>query len=115
METGNGHAALEIFRRAHDQIDVVLLDMTLPGISGPEIFTRLRSIHPGVKVVFTTAYSEETLSQALAGNKQFGFLRKPYHLQDLVTQLDHAIGIGAPAESAKLVRDSGTPQVNSSI
>jgi two-component system, cell cycle sensor histidine kinase and response regulator CckA len=69
---------------------VVLLDMTLPGMSGPEIFSQLQVIRPGVKVIFTTAYSQQTLASAVSGGESFGFLRKPYHLADLLELLRDA-------------------------
>jgi DNA-binding NarL/FixJ family response regulator len=70
--------------------DVVLLDMTLPGLSGPETFSHMRALRPEVKVVFTTAYSHETLMSALAAHDSFGFVRKPYHLSDLLDSLGEA-------------------------
>ena len=90
IEAGNGDAALDLFRAHKKDIDMVVLDMTLPGRSGPEIFSQLQIIRPDVKVVFTTAYSQETLQAALAGRGSFGFLRKPYDLADLLNLLREA-------------------------
>ncbi len=87
IETSTGEAALDHFRVHQKDISVVLLDMTLPGMSGPEIFAQLQVIRPGVKVIFTTAYSQQTLANALAGGETFGFLRKPYHVADLLELL----------------------------
>ena len=99
IETSNGDTAVELFRIYQHAIDIVLLDMTLPGMSGPEIFCKLQGIQPEVKVVFTTAYSHETLLSALDGQQPFGFIRKPYHLRDLLSVLRDArtVGIGHAA------------------
>jgi CheY-like chemotaxis protein len=87
IESSDGESALELFRLHKNDIDVILLDMTLPGMSGPEIFSRMRALTPQVKVVFTTAYSQETLMSALPGRDSFSFVRKPYHLSDLLNSL----------------------------
>ena len=68
-------------------IAVVLLDMTLPGISGPRVFGELRQIRPDVKVILTTAYNRETAIKAIDGQQAWGFIRKPYQLNDLVRLL----------------------------
>ncbi|MEO8597487.1 MAG: ATP-binding protein [Candidatus Solibacter sp.] len=90
IESGDGEAALELFRLHTKDIDVVLLDMTLPGMSGPEFFLHMRALRPDAKVIFTTAYSHETLMSSLAGYDSFGFVRKPYHLSDLLASLGEA-------------------------
>jgi len=92
IEAGDGIAALEIFRARASQIGVVLLDMTLPGASGAEVFSGMRSVNPGVRIILTTAYSEATVSSELKGEDAWGFLRKPYPFQDLVDMLQRASG-----------------------
>ena len=91
IEAGDGTAAVEIFRARASEIGVVLLDMTLPGASGAAVLSDLRSLHPRVKVILTTAYSEERVQSDLAGWESWGFLRKPYRFRDLVDLLRRAL------------------------
>jgi transglutaminase-like putative cysteine protease len=87
IEAIDGDTALGLFRANHRDIAAVLLDMTLPGISGPRVFGELRRIRPGVKVILTTAYNRETAIKAIGGQHTWGFIRKPYQLNDLVRLL----------------------------
>jgi DNA-binding NtrC family response regulator len=87
IEAIDGDTALDLFRARQRDIAVVLLDMTLPGISGPRVFGELRQIRPGVKVILTTAYNRETAIKAIDGQQAWGFIRKPYQLNDLVRLL----------------------------
>jgi two-component system cell cycle sensor histidine kinase/response regulator CckA len=90
IEAIDANTAVDLFRAHEPDIAVVLLDMTLPGLSGPQVFGALRQIRPGVKVILTTAYSEETAMKTIGGQPAWGFIRKPYQLNDLVRLLRDA-------------------------
>src|SRR4029077_205832 len=79
IEAGDGDTALELFRTNAADIGVVLLDMTLPGISGRKLFEELRRIRPDVRVILTTAYTKEMAANAVGTQQAWGFIRKPYH------------------------------------
>jgi two-component system, cell cycle sensor histidine kinase and response regulator CckA len=83
IEAGDGSAALELVRAPADEIDVMLLDMTLPGVSGREILQETRQIRPNLRVILTSAYSRETVEASFAGPVEF-FIRKPFRLADLM-------------------------------
>ena len=87
IEAGDGDAALELFRANAAEIGVILLDMTLPGISGRKLFEELRRIRPDVKVILTTAYTKEMATNAIGTQQAWGFIRKPYHIADLISLL----------------------------
>ena len=87
IEAGDGLAARELFRAQRQNIDVVLLDTTLPGISGVEVLADMRRVAPEVPVILTTAYSQE---KDLGGQESWAFIRKPYQLSDLVSLLRSA-------------------------
>src|SRR5262249_44730470 len=55
IEAGDGTTGANLFRANEAKIDVVLLDLTLPGLSGREVLKELRRIRPDVKVILTTA------------------------------------------------------------
>jgi len=84
MEAGDGLAAVDLFRAHANEITVVLLDMTLPGLSGPEVFAELCRIQPRVNVVLTSAHSKESFLSAFAGQPAARFVRKTYGLDELV-------------------------------
>jgi CheY-like chemotaxis protein len=87
---GDGPTAIETFRGNASKIDVVLLDATLPGMSGPDVFVYLKRIRPDVKVIVTTAYSQSTVLNAINERDLWAFIRKPYHLADLSALIGRA-------------------------
>jgi PAS domain S-box-containing protein len=87
IEASDGIAAVDLFRTRKGDIGVVLLDMTLPGLGGHEVFAELRAIRPDVKVVLTSAYGREMAAPSLKASQVRGFIRKPYQSGDLVQLL----------------------------
>jgi two-component system cell cycle sensor histidine kinase/response regulator CckA len=87
IEAGDGTTAANLFRANKRKIDVVLLDMTLPGMSGREVLEELRTIQPGVKVILTTAFSQASALSSIGEQHLWGFVRKPYKLSELTSLL----------------------------
>ena len=83
IEAIDGTAAVDLFRANEPHIALVLLDVTLPRMSGPEVFEELRRIRPDIKVIITTAYGQETTVPTVGGQQYWAFIRKPYQLNDL--------------------------------
>ena len=82
----NGIEAVEIFRQNASGITAILLDMTMPAMSGEEAFPLLRAIRSDVPIVISTGYSQVT-TELLSTDKAFEFIQKPY----TPTQLCEAI------------------------
>jgi PAS domain S-box-containing protein len=87
LEAGNGSAAIRLLRANGDRIDVILLDMTIPGPSSREVVAEAVQTRPDVSVVLTSAYSEEMIKDAMGAPQIHGFIRKPFRLGDLVQKL----------------------------
>src|SRR4029077_12036470 len=79
IEAANGKIAVDLFRASASQIDVVLLDMNLPGMSGRNVLDELRRIQPDVKVIITSAYSQDWALTTIGGQQSLPYIRKPYH------------------------------------
>lgn len=87
----DGIEAVEAFRRHHDEIRLVLLDMTMPRMDGVEAFRALRAIRPDVKVILTSGYSEQMAAEQVGENGPAAFLQKPYRPADLVHKIDDVL------------------------
>lgn len=89
VEAESGEAALATL--AHGRIDVALVDLMMPGLSGLELARRIRWSFPTVMVVLASAYhlSSRQLTRADCG--AVGFVPKPYHLPDLCAFLRQKI------------------------
>ncbi|MHB9097600.1 MAG: PAS domain S-box protein [Syntrophales bacterium] len=80
---GSGQEALAVFRERREEIDLVILDMIMPGISGGETFDRLREINPSIKVLLSSGYSINGEAKTIMERGCNGFLQKPFHLEKL--------------------------------
>ena len=75
--------ALKIFDRAGEKIDLVLSDILMPDISGPEMAKKMRLKHPDVKLLFMSGYPEEKLNTLEFPGEQIRFITKPFSPADL--------------------------------
>jgi len=80
---GSGQEAVAVFMEKQKEIDIVILDMILPGMSGAQTFNTLRGISPQVPVILASGYNMRGEAQKILENGCNGFIQKPFHLQDL--------------------------------
>ncbi len=83
----NGHEAVEIYQNNPGEIDLVLLDMIMPQMSGTEAFFLLKRMDPEVTVLLSSGYVSEDEVQEVLHAGASGFLRKPYHMADLARKV----------------------------
>lgn len=89
MEAANGSAAID-FIRAQNGLDVIVLDMSIPGASSNDVMVEARRVRPGVKIILTSAYSRQMVRENLDASDA-GFIRKPFRLGDLARLLSDAL------------------------
>ncbi len=82
----DGLAGVACFRRDPARPDLALLDLTMPGLSGQEVFAALRAERPDLPVLFMSGYSESDAAELLAAPRT-GFLAKPFTLEALRQKL----------------------------
>lgn len=87
MTAANGEEALKIFDRAKGKIDMVVLDVNMPGIGGYECLKGLILLDPGVKVVVTSGYSSSRDVQEMLQMGAVGFIAKPFRFEEFVKKL----------------------------
>ena len=80
---GSGQEAVAIYMTKKSEIDLVILDMIMPGVSGKETFELLRDIDPKCKVIISSGYSADGLSALLEEKQCNGFLQKPFNIEQL--------------------------------
>ena len=92
----DGREAISAFTSMKDEIDVVLLDMTMPHLRGDEVYRELRRIRPDVRVVLSSGYSDPGLVADIGS--EVGFLAKPWTPQQLLAAVEAVLG--RPEDSA---------------
>jgi CheY-like chemotaxis protein len=79
----NGLEAVNIFRQSHDEIDLVIMDMVMPVMSGREAIRKLRSIDQNCCVVVASGFAESGQGEGLSEYDIQGFIQKPYRISAL--------------------------------
>lgn len=74
----NGPQGIEVLRKHAASVSLVLLDMTMPLMSGEETLRQLRSICPGIPILLCSGYHEVEFEQRFAGQMSAGFIQKPF-------------------------------------
>ena len=84
LEAVSGVEALKVWKRHQPRIELLLTDMVLPDdMTGQELAEKLRADQPGLKVIYSSGYSNDLIDQVFEGKEQIHFLQKPYHPQKL--------------------------------
>jgi PAS domain S-box-containing protein len=88
----SGQEALEIFRKNSTIIDLVIMDMIMPGMSGGETFDRLKNINQDIKVLLSSGYSLNGQATKILRRGCDGFIQKPFNLNQLAQKIGSIIG-----------------------
>ena len=80
---GSGQEAIAVYLEKRNEIDLVILDMIMPGISGGETFDRLKEINPDIRVLLSSGYSIEGQARTIMDRGCNAFLQKPFQLEML--------------------------------
>ena len=87
----DGREALAIYRMQWQEIDVVIVDMIMPGLSGREAFVEMKRINPSVSVILSTGFTKEGAVQETLDEGIAWFVQKPYRLEELSEAMFHAL------------------------
>ena len=88
----NGIHGVELFQKNCDQIDLVLLDLTMPEIDGTEVLRKLRVIKPDVRVIIMSGFNKDQTISRFEDDQPNGFVQKPYTTSELRAELTRVIG-----------------------
>ncbi len=83
----SGMEGLETFSAKISDIDLVILDLTMPHMGGEETLEELKKIDPEVKVLLASGYAENDLSSIFEDKGATGFLQKPFQVKELVGKI----------------------------
>ena len=88
----DGEHAIEIFRDHADEIDCVLMDLTMPRMDGVAAFSEIRRIRPKARVILSSGFSELEATERFLGHGLSGFIQKPYQMDELIVILKRVTG-----------------------
>jgi len=91
LTASNGLEALSIFRQKADMIDVVLLDLTMPIMSGSEAMHEILTLRPDAKVLISSGYTRQRVFSEMDQDAPSGFIHKPYSASQLMNAVREVI------------------------
>ncbi len=91
LSASDGDDALEKFISRKDDIDIVVLDVVMPGKNGKEVHDRIQKIRPGTRVLFTSGYSSDIISSKGLVEGEYDFIEKPHSPLKLLSKLREMI------------------------
>ena len=83
LTASSGEEGVRLYKAHAAEVDLVLLDLSMPGIGGKEAFRLLKGVHAGVKVILSSGFSEAEVTDDLRELGLSGFIQKPYRYENL--------------------------------
>jgi two-component system, cell cycle sensor histidine kinase and response regulator CckA len=87
VSSASGEEALNILRASKDKIDMILLDLVMPGMGGEEVFHAVHKLDPKLPVLLTSITAQEALGERLIAQGARGIVYKPYKSKSLLTAI----------------------------
>ena len=87
LTASNGESAIKTFKKSRQPIDLVLLDVVSPGLSGPMVADRLSELQPNVRVLFMSGYDHTNVVQRYVVEKGHALITKPFTEKQLVKKV----------------------------
>ena len=83
IEAKSGEAALEIITAGTEKVELLITDVVMPRMDGPNLVKQVRELHPDMKVIFISGYTEDAFRKRLDRDSDIHFLPKPFSLKQL--------------------------------
>lgn len=87
LDAKNGEEALSIFHRHKDKIDLLMLDVVMPGLGGKEVYDKIAETHPDVLALFCSGYSHNAIHTGFVLDSDLLFIQKPYSPDALLRKI----------------------------
>lgn len=91
IEAASGDVALDLVKNGQE-FDILVTDVVMPKMDGPTLCKKIRDIHPGVRTIFISGYTEDTFRKNLDSDANIHFLPKPFTLKDLALKVKEVLG-----------------------
>ncbi len=92
ITAASGQEALEIYPANKDEVQLVILDMVMPGLGAADVYDRLKAINPQVKVLLSSGYGVDQQISEILNRGCDGFIQKPFNMQALSAKIGEVLG-----------------------
>ena len=87
LTADDGESAIRTFQKSKQPVDLVLLDVVSPGLSGPMVADRITELQPGTRVLFMSGYENTNVVRRYVVDQGFALLTKPFTADQLVRKV----------------------------
>lgn len=87
----DGNRGVATYQEHSSEIDVVILDMNLPGMGGPEVYQLMQRVNPNVKVIVSSGYDEYDVIERFGATRPASILKKPFNAQMLLDRVQFVL------------------------
>jgi two-component system, cell cycle sensor histidine kinase and response regulator CckA len=84
LMAADGQTAIQLLQEYSEEINLVLLDLSMPGMGGEEVLQEMRKINPTIRVILSSGYDKNDVLHRMRDQSLSGFLQKPYPLEALI-------------------------------
>ena len=92
LEAGNGQAAIDLLLEMDGAVDLVLLDLTMPVMSGEDAYREIRTRYPNLPVIMSSGFSASEHVERFGLDSTLLFLQKPYQIKEMKAVFEQALG-----------------------
>ena len=92
VAVSSGTEAIECFESDPESIDLVILDMIMPGMNGSRVFDELKKLDSETKFVLSSGYSRDSQANEIMNRGCDAFIQKPFRLQELSQLIESLVG-----------------------
>ena len=90
----SGQEAVDVYKNEPDAIDLVLLDMIMPGMEAGDTYDQLKAVNPAIKVILSSGYSLDQNASAIIDRGCNGFIQKPFNMKILEEKIGEILNAG---------------------
>ena len=90
----SGQEAVDVYKNEPDVIDLVLLDMIMPGMEAGDTYDQLKAVNPAIKVILSSGYSLDQNASAIIDRGCNGFIQKPFNMKILEEKIGEILNAG---------------------
>ena len=92
LSVGSPREGLELIEQRDGRIDLLLTDVVLPGMTGPELVAQARALNPKLKVLFMSGYTVAFMGADVASFGDAAFMEKPFRPMELINRVRQLLG-----------------------
>ena len=91
LTANSGEDALSLYAQRKSEIDMIIMDIGMPGMGGRKCLLELVRLYPGIRILIASGYANEELARAVEKDGAAGFISKPFHITELLSRVREVI------------------------